>query len=94
MTITDDVAYFTTPGYDREIAHAILAQSRHRNASGPISDVQVRHLLRIGYTAGRAVTVEDAAFERSDTKMGRWTMLLGGLAAGAAFTGLLTWIFG
>lgn len=92
MTPTDDVDYFTTPGYDREIAHAILAQSRHR--SDPIDDIQVRHLLQIGYTAGRAVTVDDAAFERSDAKLGRWTMLLGGVAAGAAFTGLATWIFG
>lgn len=93
MSITDDVDYFTTPGYDREIAHAILAQSRHRHAS-PIDDIQVRHLLQIGYMAGRTVTVDDVAFERTDTKMGRWAILCYGLAAGAAFTGLMTWIFG
>jgi hypothetical protein len=93
MTVTDDLDYFTTPGHDRDIAHAILAQSRNRNCS-PIDDIQVRHLLRIGYTAGRAVTVEDVAFELSDAKLGRWAMLCGGAAAGAAFTGLATWIFG
>lgn len=93
MTVTDDLDYFTTPGHDRNVAYAILAQSRLRDAS-PIDDIQVRHLLRIGYTAGRAVTAEDAAFERVDAKWGRWTMLCYGLAAGAAFTGLLTWIFG
>jgi hypothetical protein len=91
MTITDDVDYFTTPGHDRDVAHAILAQSRHR--TDPIDDIQVRHLLQIGYTAGRAVTAEDAAFERTDARMGRWAMLCYGVAAGAALTGLMTWIF-
>jgi hypothetical protein len=93
MTTTDDLDYFTTPGHDRDIAYAIYAQSRNRKCS-PINDVQIRHLLRIGYMAGRAVTAADDAFERTDARMGRWVMLYVGAAAGAAFTGLVTWIFG
>jgi hypothetical protein len=92
MTDTDEIDYYTTPGRDREIAYAILSQARHRN--DPIDDIQVRHLLRIGYTAGRAYTHEDAAFERRDGKMGGWSMLCAGIAFGASVTGLLTWILG
>lgn len=92
MTVIDDLDYYTTPGHDREIAHAILAQARHRN--DPIDDIQVRHLLCIGYTAGRAYTHEDAAFERRDGKMGGWSMLCAGIAFGATVAGLLGWILG
>lgn len=92
MTVTDDLDYYTTPGHDRDVAYAILAQAR--NPSEPIDDIRVRHLLRIGYTAGRAYTHEDAAFERRDGKMGGWSMLCAGIAFGATITGLLAWLLG
>jgi hypothetical protein len=41
------------PGRDRDGAMAMLAQSRHRN-SRPLDDIQVAHLLVIGYRAGVA----------------------------------------
>jgi hypothetical protein len=66
MTVTDDLDYYTTPGRDRDVAHAILAQARHRNATGPISDIQVRHLLAIGYRAGRAVAQDEINGARAD----------------------------
>lgn len=40
------------PGHDREVAKAIHNQARTR--SHPLDDIQVRHLLAIGYRAGHA----------------------------------------
>jgi len=50
----DDEVYevMLPPGHDRNVAVAILSQARlGRN---PIDDIQVRHLLAIGYRAGLA----------------------------------------
>lgn len=98
-TIDDEVAFYAIEGHDRDVTHAILAQARHR--ADPIDDVQVRHLLAIGYRAGRAASEAmldeaqaRAAFDRVDAQLSRWAILAGGVAAGAMLTGLLTWLFG
>jgi hypothetical protein len=44
------ISWVTLPGHDRDVAEAVLSQSRLK--SNPISDVQVEHLLTIGYGAG------------------------------------------
>ena len=56
---TSPVDRWSSPGHDRDCARAIHAQARHR--FHPIDDVQVEHLLRIGYTAGRRAAMEDVA---------------------------------
>lgn len=44
-----EIEKFTQPGHDRDCAAAMLSQARLR---GDISETQVLHLLRIGWTAG------------------------------------------
>lgn len=51
-------ASFTVPGHDRDAALAILSQARLR--SSPIDEIQVRHLLAIGWRAG-----DDAGYRRA-----------------------------
>lgn len=87
----DVLALFTLPGHDRECASAMLSQSRLQHASR-IDDIQVRHLLQIGYRAGRQVTEEDQAFDKVDRRLGRWEWLFAGMLAGLSLTVLLTWI--
>jgi hypothetical protein len=72
---------FTVEGHDRDAARAMLSQSRLRDASR-IDDIQVHHLLQIGYRAGRAVTVEESRFDRLDAWWGRFIILLLGLTSG------------
>lgn len=50
-----DLDLLTTPGHDRDVAYAVLSQSRL--CTSPIDDIQVRHLLAIGYRAGRAASI-------------------------------------
>lgn len=51
--IRDDVERLSTPGHDRDCAIAILAQARRvATDHGSLSNIQVRHLLSIGRTAG------------------------------------------
>lgn len=90
-TNLDDLALFTIPGHDRECANAMLSQSRLQHASR-IDDIQVRHLLQIGYRAGRQVTEEDQAFTEVDRRLERREWLFAGMLAGLALTVLLTWI--
>ena len=54
------VILYSQPGHDRDCALAMLNQARVSRLSDPIDDIQVEHLLSIGYTAGRA-------FERTQT---------------------------
>lgn len=49
-----DLQSFAIEGRNRDAAGAILAQASHPNISTPIDDIQVRHLLAIGYRAGMA----------------------------------------
>lgn len=42
----------STPGHDRDVARAIANQARLRHS--PITDVQVQHLLLIGYQRGQS----------------------------------------
>lgn len=50
----DDVEALSLPGHDRDCALAMLSQSRLRHSSR-IDEIQVAHLVAIGYRAGRAV---------------------------------------
>lgn len=46
----DEIDRHSLPGHSREVARAIHSQARNRLS--PISDIQVRHLLAIGFAAG------------------------------------------
>jgi hypothetical protein len=50
--IDRSVELFTRPGHDRDCARAMLSQARLRTS--PLDDLQVAHLLAIGYRAGVA----------------------------------------
>lgn len=68
-----EVAHLTTPGYDHDGALAMLNQALIK--SSPIDDVQVLHLLRIGFNAGLR--------RRPPTRWQRFQWALRGLRAGA-----------
>lgn len=55
---TQAVAANSLPGHDRECAAAMLSQARLR--TNPIDEIQVAHLLEIGWRAGKAAAVEPA----------------------------------
>lgn len=78
---TDDISLYALEGHDRDCAEAILSQSR-LTAASRIDDIQVRHLLAIGYRAGRAATDDDTVFDRTDRRLGRLAVFLGGASAG------------
>lgn len=92
MTDTADLSLYTLEGHDRDGAAAMLSQARLK--TNPIDDIQVQHLLHIGYRAGRAVTEADAVFDRTDARLGRWALLAYGAAAGAVLTGVMMWLIG
>jgi hypothetical protein len=49
----DEVVELSIEGHDRDCALAMLSQARHSRPFGfPLTDVQVAHLLAIGYRAG------------------------------------------
>jgi hypothetical protein len=56
--VNSSVEFFSLPGHDRECAAAILNQARGRRT--PLDDIQVEHLLRIGFTAGKAAARREA----------------------------------
>jgi hypothetical protein len=91
MTITDEVAFYAVEGHDREGAAAMLSQSRL--GYNPIDDIQVLHLLNIGYRAGRQVTEADTVFDRTDTRLGKVGLFLGGASAGALLCLVAVWVF-
>ncbi len=70
MTDLDVLALWTSRGQDRDTARAMLAQAR---LGHPIDDIQMQHLLHIGYRAGRAYTGDGRAFGRTaGCTGGRW----------------------
>ncbi len=92
MTTTGtDLDYWTIKGHDRDAAYAMLSQSRLPNASR-IDDIQVQHLLRIGYSAGRRITEDDQAFGREDRRLTRLLTFLGGAAFGVALAAVAVWV--
>lgn len=60
---TSPVDRWSSPGHDRDCARAIYAQATHR--LHPLDEIQVEHLLRIGYAAGwqAALDVASAALQ-------------------------------
>lgn len=90
-TSASEVDYYTTEGHDREVAHAILSQSRLPHASR-IDDIQVQHLLRIGYRAGRQVTEPDTSFATTDRRLIRLLTLLAGAMLGVALSVFVVWV--
>ena len=56
------IAALSLPGHDREVALAVHNQARLRRS--PIDDVQVEHLLAIGWRAGRVQARGEARAER------------------------------
>lgn len=86
-----EVDYYTTEGHDRDAAVAMLSQSRLPHASR-IDDVQVRHLLQIGYRAGRQVTEADATSDRTDLRLTRLLYVIAGAMAGVAVAFLAVWL--
>jgi hypothetical protein len=50
--IDRSVELFSLPGHDRDCAKAMLSQARLRTR--PLDDLQVAHLISIGYRAGVA----------------------------------------
>ena len=59
----EDRKWMTLPGHDRDLARAIMSQSHHQPSR--IDDIQVIHLLAIGYRAGHAAAVAAAQPERT-----------------------------
>jgi hypothetical protein len=53
--IDRSVELFSLPGHDRDCARAMLSQARLRGC--PLDDLQVAHLISIGYSAGVAAGV-------------------------------------
>lgn len=54
-----EIEPFTLEGHDRDCAKAMLSQSILTGRVSPLSEVQVKHLLWIGYSAGREAAVAD-----------------------------------
>jgi hypothetical protein len=82
-----DVDLFSTPGPDRDNAQTMYAQAR--NGLNPLDAVQVLHLLRIGYTAGRRATESDQSFDWADARYSVRSALCFGLIAGLLVATLL-----
>jgi hypothetical protein len=58
------VDLMSSPGHDRSCARAMLSQSRLAPwAQHRLSDIQVRHLIQIGYTRGQNANHESLAVE-------------------------------
>jgi hypothetical protein len=91
MTNTSEIDYYTTEGHDRDAALAMLSQARLPLASR-IDEVQVRHLLQIGYRAGRRITEADTTFDRTDLWLTRLLYCIGGAAAGVAIAFVAVWL--
>ncbi len=91
MTDTSEIDYYAIEGHDRDAALAMLSQSRLPHASR-IDDVQVQHLLQIGYRAGRRITEADTTFDRTDRRLNRLLYCLGGAATGVAIALLAVWV--
>jgi hypothetical protein len=91
VTDMSEIDYYTTEGYDRDAALAMLSQSRLPLASR-IDASQVRHLLQIGYRAGRRITDADTAFDRTDLRLTRLLYCIGGAALGVAIAFLAVWL--
>lgn len=89
MTDIDEIGLYANPGHDLDGAVAMLPQARLGHH--PIDDIQVRHLLQIGYRAGRQVTEDDQRFERTDHRLGRWGLVCAGPVVGMLLTLLVTW---
>ncbi len=60
------VELYSQPGHDRECALAMLNQARLGRDPNGISDIQVEHLLAIGYRAGAAHERERTAQQIAD----------------------------
>jgi hypothetical protein len=63
VNTTDDIDRYALEGHDRDCAHAMMSQVRLR--TDPIDDIQVRHLLAIGYRAGIAEAAEHGRRENA-----------------------------